>query len=132
MIHSQPIRKTERKRRRARMSRSDRSFNVFAIALVSLLTLVVLLPMINVLSASFSSAAAVNAGKVLLLPVSPTLKNYETIFGYSSVWLGYRNTIFYTAAGTLINVLMTMICAYPLAQKSFPAANSFPCCSLCP
>ena len=125
MFHSQPIRRIEKKRSHSRMSRGDRSFSIFAIVLVSLLTLLVLLPMLNVLSASFSSAAAVNAGRVLLWPVDPTLKNYQTIFGYRSVWLGYRNTIFYTVAGTLINVAMTMLCAYPLAQKSFSGRKFF-------
>ena len=107
------------------MSRGDRAFNVFAILIVTLLTLLVLLPMVNILSASFSAAAAVNAGKVLLWPVEPTLRNYQTILGYASVWVGYRNTIFYTALGTFINVFLTLFCAYPLAQKTFSGRKFF-------
>ena len=107
------------------MSRGDRAFNVFAILIVTLLTLLVLLPMVNILSASFSAAAAVNAGKVLLWPVEPTLRNYQTILGYASVWMGYRNTIFYTALGTFINVFLTLFCAYPLAQKTFSGRKFF-------
>jgi len=102
-----------------RASRGDRTFQWVAIGIVSLLTLLILLPMINVVSASFSSSSAVNAGRVLLLPVDATLNNYMTILNYKSVWLGYRNTVFYTVVGTFINVVLTMICAYPLAQKSF-------------
>jgi multiple sugar transport system permease protein/putative aldouronate transport system permease protein len=102
-----------------RLSRGDRVFHSLAVLIVSLLTIIVLLPMINVLSASFSAASAVNAGKVVLFPVNATLLNYKTILDYKSVWLGYRNTLFYTIAGTLINVALTMVCAYPLAQKSF-------------
>ena len=108
-----------------RMSRGDRAFNIFAILIVTLLTLLVLLPMINILSASFSASAAVNAGKVLLWPVEPTLRNYQTILGYASVWTGYRNTIFYTVLGTVINVFLTLFCAYPLAQKSFSGRKFF-------
>ncbi len=104
---------------RKHKSRGDRAFQAAAIGIVSLMTLLILLPMINVVSASFSSASAVNAGRVLLLPVEATLTNYKTILNYSSVWLGYRNTIFYTVAGTFINVTLTMLCAYPLAQRSF-------------
>ncbi|HPF86563.1 MAG TPA: carbohydrate ABC transporter permease [Candidatus Limiplasma sp.] len=102
-----------------RTSRGDRAFEAVAVGIVTLLTLLILLPMINVVSASFSSASAVNAGRVLLLPVESTLENYKTILKYNSVWLGYRNTIFYTVVGTFINVSLTMMCAYPLAQKSF-------------
>ena len=36
-----------------------------------------------------------------------------------NVWLGYGNSIFYTVFGTIYNVAMTMIVAYPLARKDF-------------
>ena len=100
-------------------SRGDRIFQMVAVGIVTLMTLLILIPMINVVSASFSSSSAVNAGKVFLLPVEASFDNYVTILKYKSVWLGYRNTIFYTVAGTLLNVFLTMMCAYPLAQKSF-------------
>jgi multiple sugar transport system permease protein/putative aldouronate transport system permease protein len=73
--------------------------------------------MVFIVSASFSTAAAVNAGRVWLFPVDVTLGNYGMVLQYSSVYLGYRNTIFYTLSGTLINVIMTLICAYPLSRK---------------
>ena len=108
-----------------RMSGGDRAFSVFGIALVSLLTLLVLLPMVNVVAASFSAPSAVNAGRVLLLPVDATIENYRTILGYKSVWVGYRNTLFYTTAGTMLNVALTMLCAYPLAQRTFSGRKFF-------
>jgi multiple sugar transport system permease protein/putative aldouronate transport system permease protein len=73
--------------------------------------------MIYIVAASFSEAAAVNAGKVWLFPVNGTFYNYYMVLQYSSVYLGYRNTFFYTGCGTLINVVMTLICAYPLSRK---------------
>ena len=108
-----------------RGTRGDRIFNGIAYVVISLLTMIVLVPMINVVSSSFSSAAAINGGKVLLWPVEATLENYKIILGYESVWLGYRNTIFYTVGGTLINVFMTLICAYPLARKGLPHKGFF-------
>lgn len=102
-----------------RMSRGDRVFNTVVIILVSLLALIVLLPMLNIVACSFSSPKAVSGGKVLLWPVDFTLDNYELVFNYKDIWIGYRNTIFYTVAGTLINLFMTLICAYPLSVKSF-------------
>ena len=102
-----------------RTSKGDRAFNVAVIVIVSLLTLIVLLPMINIVACSFSAPSAVSSGKVLLWPVDFTLDNYDLVFNYEKVWIGYRNTIFYTVVGTLINVVMTMFCAYPLSIKSF-------------
>lgn len=108
-----------------RASRGDRIFNITAYITVTLLTLIVLLPMVNVVASSFSSASAINAGRVTLWPVEATLQNYKTILKYESVWLGYRNTIFYTVAGTAINILMTLICAYPLSQRNFSGRKVF-------
>ena len=48
-------------------SGSDRCFYMICYSVVVLCLLIVLLPMMYVLAASFSSAAAVNAGKVLSL-----------------------------------------------------------------
>ncbi len=47
------------------------------------------------------------------------------ICDYNSVWLGYRNTIVYTVVGTAMNIVMTLLCAYPLAQKNFSGRKFF-------
>ena len=41
------------------------------------------------------------------------------ILQYKNVFIGYGNTIFYTVVGTMINVALTMICAYPLSRREF-------------
>jgi multiple sugar transport system permease protein/putative aldouronate transport system permease protein len=104
---------------KTRISGGDKLYYTIAYGVVSLLVLIVLYPMVYILAASFSAAAAVNAGKVWLLPVDPTLFNFKMVLQYKSVWLGYRNTIFYTSCGTLINVVITLTCAYPLSRKGF-------------
>lgn len=108
-----------------RTSKGDRVFHFLTVAIVSLLTLLVLLPLINILACSFSEPSAVGAGRVLLWPVDFTLDNYHLIFKYQDVWIGYRNTIFYTVAGTLINVAMSLLCAYPMSVKSFSGRAFF-------
>ena len=57
-------------------------------------------------------------GRVWLWPVEFSLEAYKAVFGYSDLWIGYRNTIFYTGVGTVLNVAMTLICAYPMARKN--------------
>ena len=54
-----------------------------------------------------------------LFPVEPTLYSYSLILQYKNVFIGYGNTIFYTVVGTMINVALTMICAYPLSRREF-------------
>ena len=69
---------------------------------------------------SFSSASAVNSGRVLLWPVEPSVIGYEKVFTYPGIWLSYGNTVFYTVAGTAINIVMTLLAAYPLSRRDLP------------
>lgn len=108
-----------------RRSRDDKLFYSIGYAFVILLTLIVLYPLIFIVSASFSSANAVSSGRVVLFPVEPSIMGYQRVFENERVWTGYANTILYTGLGTLINVFMTLICAYPLARKKLPHKGFF-------
>lgn len=83
--------------------------------------IVILIPLIYVVSSSFSSPEAVGNGKVFLWPVDFSLKGYEAVFTTAKVWVGFRNSIFYTVAGTLINIVVTMLAAYPLSRRDMKA-----------
>jgi multiple sugar transport system permease protein/putative aldouronate transport system permease protein len=98
----------------------DKVFYVFVYVFSFLLLLSVLYPMIFIVSASFSSGQAISTGQVKFLPVDPGIEGYRAVFKDQRIPMGYRNTIFYTVIGTLINVAMTLICAYPLARKRLP------------
>ena len=98
---------------------------MIAYLLIGILTILVLYPMIYIISSSFSAASAVTAGKVWFLPVEPTLFNFKMVLQYKSIWIGYRNTIFYVVFGTSINVFMTLICAYPLSRKGLYGRGFF-------
>lgn len=104
-------------RNEIKQSRKDNAFNICIYIIVIVLTLLVLYPVIYVISASFSNSEAVAQGKVWLLPVDFSIEAYKAVFRHKDLWIGYRNTIFYTVAGTVINVVLTMICAYPMARK---------------
>ena len=95
----------------------DRIFMFFNGSILVLITFVILLPLIFIVSASFSSSEAVIAGRVTLWPVDFSLLGYETIFEHKKVWDGFGNSLFYTFFGTLFNVLMTIIAAYPLSRQ---------------
>lgn len=96
----------------------DRFYYSVCYVIVTLLTLAVLYPVVYVISASFSSVDKVVQGKVWLWPVDVNLIGYNIIFKYKNIWSGYLNTIYYTVAGTLINLAVTLMCAYPLARKT--------------
>jgi len=95
----------------------DRVFMLGNTAFLLIITLLILLPLVFIVAASFSSAEAVIAGKVTLWPVDFSLLGYETIFEHKKVWNGFANSIFYTFFGTIFNVTMTIIAAYPLSRQ---------------
>ena len=90
---------------------------------MTILVLLVLLPVLNIIACSFSEPQAVISGKVGLWPVNPTLRGYDAVFKYKKFWIGLRNSIFYTVFGTFVNIVMTVLCAYPLSRKEFTARN---------
>ena len=99
------------------LSLSDKIFYIVITIALTVMLLFVLYPCIYVLSASFSSGEAVQAGKVYLFPVDFTLDGYNTVFKTSTVWIGFRNSVFYTVIGTLIQVCMTITAAYCLSRR---------------
>lgn len=99
-------------------NRQDFLFNAFNYAVITILTLIVLYPVIYVVSASFSNPDRVAEGEMWLWPVEATLVSYKRLLMYENVWIGYKNTILYTVGGTLVNLAVTLMCAYPLARKN--------------
>ena len=80
-------------------------------------------PIVFVLSASFTDPKIVASGKLLLLPVEPTLEGYKRILAYEDIWTGYANTIYYTVLGTLLNLVATLPCAYALSRRDLKGRN---------
>lgn len=110
-------------KRKIKLSRGDKAFYAITYIIIGILGLIVLYPMVYVVAASMSSADALISGKVWLWPVDISFEGYKAVFRSSDVWLGYANTIFYTVVGTIINVAITLMCAYPLSRKELFGRN---------
>ena len=93
--------------------------------LLALLLVIELYPLIYIVSCSFSSGDALMAGKVRFLPVDLTLDSYKAVFKYSSIWIGYKNSLIYTVIGTVISIVLTLFAAYPLSRTDFQGGNVF-------
>ncbi|MBQ8815643.1 MAG: carbohydrate ABC transporter permease [Lachnospiraceae bacterium] len=105
------------KEENVRRKGGDLFFQFVVCAVLTLSLVVTLYPMIFVLSASFSDPQAVMTGKVHLFPVDITLDGYKYILQYREIWSGYANTIFYTVVGTILNLIVTLPCAYALSHR---------------
>lgn len=108
-----------------RVTWSDKAFDVINIAVMVLLLVIFIWPLWFVVVASLSNPSEVWNGNVILWPKGFTTAAYEAVVQYEAIWIGYRNTIIYTVAGTLLNLVMTICAAYPLSRKDFMARNFF-------
>ena len=102
-------------------TRGDRVFDAINVAALCLLLAVILYPLIYVLSCSFSDPLLVVQSKITFLPLKPTLVAYQRVFRNELIMTGYQNTLFYTLLGTVLNVAVTTMMAYPLSRHDFAA-----------
>lgn len=102
-----------------------RLFDVLNVLFMVLVILVTLYPLYYVAIVSLSEGNAVLKGEVSLFPVGFTLINYQMVFRTSTVMRGLANSVLYTTIGTTINLIMTALCAYPLARPRFSGRTVF-------
>ena len=102
----------------------DRLVTVLVAVIGTFVFLSILYPLYFVVIASFSDSDLVNQGKVLLYPKGFSTYGYGKIMEDTRIWTGYRNTIFYTVGGTLINIVFTVTAAYALSRKEFAARKT--------
>ena len=103
----------------------DRVLDWVTTALLVLVVLIIGYPIVYCISCSFSSSAALEAGKVILWPVEPCLDAYEFILDYKQVWTGFRNSLFYTVCDVFVQMTMTILVAFPLSRRDFQGKSVY-------
>lgn len=105
------------RKRKISECKSDIVFDVINNLVALLAMLIILYPIIVVVSSSFSDPYALMAGKVWLFPVDASFDGYKAVMHHKGIWTGMYNSLFYTVAGTLVNMIVTVLAAYPLSRK---------------
>lgn len=108
-----------------RETRGDKIFSVGVYILLALVCLIVIYPLYYMFIVSISNGYAVIRGEVTLLPKGVNLGAYQYMLSDRYVPRSYLNTLIYTVFGTLINVVMTALCAYPLSRKKLYGRGFF-------
>jgi len=106
-------------------SKDDIVFESINTVLITIFFIIVLYPLLFVLSASISDPSLVSQGKIILLPKGINFDGYRRVLAYSDIWMGYRNTIFYSITGTLVSLFLTLTAAFSLSRKDFIGKNIF-------
>ena len=76
-----------------------------------------LFPLLNMVAISFSDKAAASANMVGLVPVDFTTSAYKTLLGESQFWVSFWISIKRVFLGTIINMILTILLAYPLSKS---------------
>ncbi|MFC3801430.1 carbohydrate ABC transporter permease [Cohnella sp. GCM10012308] len=87
---------------------------VFLIAL----SLLCLFPLLHVLAVSLSSSAAASGGLVRFWPVDATFDSYKYILQKKEFIASFIVTLERVALGFTVNMLMSILCAYPLSKET--------------
>ena len=109
---------------RRRQSAGDLAWNLLNHGALTLVGLAAAYPFVWVISASLSDPAEVLRGSVILLPRGFDTTNYGIVLGFAAIWAGYLNTLYYVIVGTTINIMLTMLFAYPLSRIWFRARGA--------
>ena len=108
-----------KKTHRKKTSTADRIYYALVAFLSTIAFIMVAYPLYFIIIASFSDSTLVNQGQVLFIPKGISFYGYQQIFQNEQIWNGYKNTIFYTVAGTALNLAVTLPAAYVLSRKQF-------------
>ncbi len=106
-----------------RETRRDQVFLAVLLVISAFILVIELYPLIFVVSASFSDSDAISLGRVYLLPVNPSLDGYRMLLKEKDILTGFKNSVIYLAVGTTVNMLLTMLLAFPLSRREMPGRN---------
>ena len=105
-------------------SLGSKVFDTINVILLCLVIFITVYPMYYIFIVSISNGNLVTRGLINFYPRDITWDAYMIVLKDPSIWRAYGNTVLYTTVGTVINVAMTALCAYPLSRKDMYGRNA--------
>jgi putative aldouronate transport system permease protein len=90
---------------------------------ITLFALLAILPFVHTIARSFSAEAPILRGEVYLWPEGFSFDAYARLVRGNQFWLAYRNSFIITIGATLVQMILTTLCAYPLSRTYLPGRN---------
>lgn len=97
-------------------TRPQQVFTVFNYIFLTMLGVLCVLPLLNIIALSFSSRNMVNARMVTFWPKQFTVSSYAYMLEKSGLMPAVLITLKRVVLGLVVNMLMTIIVAYPLSK----------------
>jgi len=99
-------------------TRQDKVFDLVNILVLLGFATLTILPFLYVLAASFATEVEIASRPFFLWPNDPTLETYRYIFSTDTFIRSLLVTIGVTVVGTAVQITMTLLMAYPLADPN--------------
>lgn len=105
------------------MKKKTTVFDVVLAVVMGIVCVTCVLPFIHLLAVSFSSSTAVAAGQVAFWPVDFTTASYEYVITGGKFLRAMSISLQRVVLGTLLNVVLMVLTAYPLSKDNLPCRN---------
>ncbi len=108
------------------MVEKKKGFQIFANVLMVFLSICAVAPFILLIMSSFTEEQTLLTNGYSFFPEKFSTYAYEYLFTKSgAVFRGYMISFLVTAVGTMLNLLITTLYAYPLSRKELPGRSFF-------
>jgi putative aldouronate transport system permease protein len=101
-------------------TRAGRAFDVLNVVLLTGVGLLAVLPFVYVLAGSFATELEITTRPFFLWPHDFTTTSYESILSSDVILRAFITTVVVTVVGTLIQLGLTVLLAYPLSKVDLP------------
>lgn len=106
--------------------KQDKKFDVAVIIILLVIVAICVLPLLYVVSVSLTPITEVlKNGGFVIIPKKVTLVAYKQLFSQKSLPTAMNVTLFITVLGTIIDMILTTLMAYPLSRKKLPGRKIF-------
>lgn len=107
-------------------SRQDVIFEMVIIALLAIVGAAAVFPLLFVLSMSLTPyEVVIKNGGFVLLPKEITLFAYDYLFSKPAMPKAFMVNVMITVLGTLVNMILTVLLAYPLSRRNLRGRSLF-------
>ena len=103
-----------------RPTRGDRILDICIISLLVVIAIAAFYPLYIVLLCSFSDPSYISSGQVWIIPRGLNIDAYKILLDTREIWIGYRNSLFYTVVGTALQMVVTTAAAFAVSRKTLP------------
>lgn len=96
---------------------SDIAFGTFNAVVCLAACAAVLYPFLYIISVSLSDSTYISRNAVTFYPLGINLEAFKRILAMEKIRTSFLNSLFYTGFGTLLNLVLTTMLAYPLSRR---------------